>query len=102
MRRQPGDVVGSGESGANTGLQSQSRTPTEMTQGLAAHLAKGDGFDKTVDTYKSMKELVDDILNGEEFDAMTEPTTTAWGNFMAVMKQIAPYYDPKGASDIQP
>jgi hypothetical protein len=102
MRRQPGDTVGSGDSGDNVSLQSKSRTLTEMTQGLAGHLAKGDGFDKTVDMYKSMKELVDDILNAEEFDSMVEPTTTAWGNFMAVMKQIAPYYDPKGASDIQP
>ena len=102
MRRQPGDTVGSGDAGDNTSLQSKSRTLTEMTQGLAAHLAKGDGFDATVDMYKSMKELVDDILNAEEFDDMIAPTTTAWGNFMAVMKQIAPYYDPKGASDIQP
>jgi hypothetical protein len=102
MRRQPGDMAGSGDSGDNASLQSKSRTLTEMTQGLAGHLAKGDGFDKTVDMYKSMKELVDDILNAEEFDSMIAPTTTAWGNFMAVMKQLAPYYDPKGASDIQP
>lgn len=102
MRRQPGDTVGSGEANANVGLQSMSRTLTEMTQGLAGHLAKGDGFEKTVDMYKTMKELVDDILNAEEFDDMIEPSKTAWGNFMAVMTQIAPYYDPKGASDIQP
>jgi len=102
MRRQPGDMEGSGVAQANVDLQTKSRTLTEMTQGLAGHLAKGDGFDKTVDMYKSMKELVDDILNAEEFDSMVAPTTTAWGNFMAVMTQIAPYYDPKGASDIQP
>jgi hypothetical protein len=52
--------------------------------------------------YKTVKERVDDILNGEEFDAMIKPTTDAWANFFAVMKQIAPYYDPKGASDIHP
>ncbi len=102
MRRQPGDTVGSGDAGDNTSLQSMSRTLNEMTQGLAAHLAKGDGFDKTLDMYKSMKEMVDSILNHEEFDSMIQPTTDSWTKFFAVMKQIAPYYDPKGASDIQP
>ncbi len=102
MRQQPGDVVGSGDAGENVSLQSMSRTLTEMTQGLAGHLAKGEGLDKTVDMYKTMKELVDDILNHEEFDEMILPTNNAWANFFAVMKQIAPYYDPKGASDIQP
>ena len=102
MRRNGGDTVGSGDAGDNTSLQSKSRTLTEVTQGLAGHLAKGDGYDKTVDMYKSMKELVDDILNAEEFDSMVAPTTAAWTNFFNAMKQLAPYYDPKGASDIQP
>jgi hypothetical protein len=102
MRRQPGDTVGSGEAGANVDLQSKFRTLTEMTQGLAGHLAKGEGLDKTVDMYKSMKELVDDILNDEMFDEMIKPTSDVWATFLVVMKQIAPYYDPKGSSDIQP
>lgn len=101
MRRQAGDTVGSGESGANVSLQSKSRTLTEMTQGLAGHLAKGQGYDKTVDMYKSMKELVDDILNDEMFDNLIKPSADAWAGFYGSMKQLAPYYDPKAPGDMK-
>lgn len=99
MRGQPGDTIGSGEAGANADLQSKARTLTEMTQGLAGQLAKGHGYDKTLDMYKSMKELVDDILTDEMFDSMVKPTADAWANFHGLMKQIAPYYDPKAPGD---
>ena len=101
MRRQPGDTVGSGEAGANVDLQSKARTLNEMAQGLAGHLAKGHGYDKTLDMYKSMKELVDDILTDEMFDSMVKPAADAWANFYGLMKQIAPYYDPKAPGDMK-
>ena len=101
MRRQPGDMEGSGVAQANVDLQTKSRTLTEMTQGLAGHLAKGEGYDKTLDMYRSMKELVDDITNDEMFDSLDKPTNTAWTNFATVLKQIAPYYAPKAAGDMK-
>ena len=100
MRRQPGDTVGSGDAGANVDLQSKSRTLTEMTQGLAGQLAKGKGHHETLDMYKSMKELVDDITNDAMFDSLDAPTNTAWTNFANLLKQIAPYYDARAPGDM--
>ena len=100
MRRQPGDTVGSGDAGANVDLQSKSRTLTEMTQGLAGQLAKGKGHHETLDMYKSMKGLVDDITNDAMFDSLDAPTNTAWTNFANLLKQIAPYYDARAPGDM--
>jgi hypothetical protein len=70
-----------------------------MSTGLAAHLAKGEGYDETHDLYRSLKEVVDDTQVQVKRSPLQEPVMDAWAKVADAMRQIAPYYDPKADAE---
>jgi hypothetical protein len=49
--------------------------------------------------YRSLKEVVDDTeVQARETD-LDEPTLDAWAKVADLMRQIAPYYDPKALDE---
>ncbi len=91
MRRQPGYVSDAMDDRSITG---KARVLQEMSASLADRLKKGDGHDKTLDQYKSMKEIVDDTEDAAQRAALDEPTMDAWAKVADALRRIAPYYDP--------
>jgi len=93
VRKQSGGDIGSGE--AELGLGTKARVLKEQSQALAGHLAKGQGYDKTHNYYRSLKELIDDTEEIAQRSELEEPTMDAWAKVADLQRQIAPYYDPK-------
>ena len=88
----PGTIGAAEEQGS---LPMKARTLREMSEGLADHLAKGEGHDKTLDQYKSMREVADDTEEMAQRSELQAPTIAAWSKIADLLRQIAPYYDPK-------
>jgi hypothetical protein len=76
-------------------LPGRARVLREMSDSLAAHLAKGDGYDKTKDQYRSIREVADDTEEAAQRSPLEEPVMDAWAKVADALRQIAPYYDPK-------
>jgi hypothetical protein len=98
-RRQPGAALGSGDAQAVFGMQDETRALREQSLALADHLAAGKGHDPTRDEYRSLKEIADDVEEEAQRSALDEPTMDAWAKVADLMRQIAPYYDPKANAD---
>jgi hypothetical protein len=62
---------------------------------LSGHLDEGDGYDKTHNLYRDLKEIADDTEVAAQRAELDEPTMDAWAKVADAMRQIAPYYDPK-------
>jgi len=90
------DAAGLGPEGEDPdSLPGRARVLREMSDSLAAHLAKGDGFDKTKDQYKSIREVADYTEVAAQRSPLEEPVMDAWAKVADALRQIAPYYDPK-------
>jgi hypothetical protein len=92
-------VVGSGVANTDLRLVEKAQALWAQSQALAGHLKKGAGRDETTDLYKSLKELVDDTEVRAQESELDEPTMDAWSSVADLMRQIAPYYDPKADTD---
>ncbi len=86
------DFVGSGDGEAFDGMMRESRVLFEQSQGLAGNLAGGKGRADTLDMYKSLKEIVDDMKVDEQRTFLEDPTIAAWKKFAGLFQQITPYY----------
>jgi hypothetical protein len=86
------DFVGSGDSQIYDEMQRESRALFEQSQGLAGNLAGGKGRAETLDMYKSLKEIVDDMKEDQERTFLEDPTIAAWKKYSDLFKQITPYY----------
>ena len=95
VRRQPGEQIGSGSAQEEFGLVKKAQVLKEQSDALAGHLAKGKGHDETRNYYRSLKEVADDIEVQAQQAELDEPTMDAWAKVADLMRQIAPYYDPK-------
>lgn len=95
VRKQSGGDIGSGDAEAEFGLGMKARVLKEQSQALAGHLAKGEGYDKTHNYYRSLKELIDDTEEIAQRSELEEPTMDAWAKVADLQRQIAPFYDPK-------
>jgi hypothetical protein len=96
VRKQPGiDQVGAGSAGEGFGLGQQARMLREQSQALAGHLAKGKGHDDTRNEWRSLKEVADDVEENAQRSELDAPTLDAWAKVADLMRQLAPYYDPK-------
>jgi len=93
VRRQPLEMVG--DAADEGSILNKARVLQEMSAGLASHLKEGQGHDKTVDMYKSFKEVTDDTEEAAQRAALDEPTMDAWAKVASALRVIAPYYDPK-------
>jgi len=101
LRRQPGEAIGSGRAEEGFGLGQQARVLREQSRALAAHLEAGKGHDQTVHEYQSLKEVVDDTEVEAQRAALDEPTLDAWAGVADLLRQIAPYYDPKALGETE-
>lgn len=97
--RQEDDTIGSGTAREESSLRQQARTLREMSAGLAAHLAKGKGHDQTLDLYRSLREVADDTEEAAQRAELDAPAIAAWSKVADLLRQIAPYYDPKAAGE---
>jgi hypothetical protein len=95
VRKQPGGTVGSGDAENVFGMQQETRALSEQSRALAGHLAAGKGHDETANYYKRLKESADDIAENAQRSNLDEPTMDAWAKVADLMRQLAPYYDPK-------
>jgi hypothetical protein len=75
----------------------ESRGLREQSLALAGHLKAGKGHDETRNEYRSLKEIVDDIAEQARRSPLDEPTMDAWAKVTDLLRQIAPYYDPKAS-----
>jgi hypothetical protein len=75
-------------------LLGKARVLKEMSASLADQLKQGKDRAKTLDQYKSIKEIVDDTEVRAQQAALDEPTMGAWAKVADAMRRIAPYYDP--------
>ncbi len=73
-------------------LQQNARTVSEQSQMLAAHLAKGDGKDKTKDFYRGLKEVTDDTVELQSEAPFGELTNSTWAKVADLVSQLAAYY----------
>jgi len=99
VREQPGGEIGSGDAAPEFGIGMKARVLREQSEALAGHLAKGEGYDKTHDYYRSLKEIVDDTEELAQRSELDEPTMDAWAKVVDLQRQIAPYYDPKALEE---
>jgi hypothetical protein len=99
VREQPPEAIGSGVAREEFGMVQKAQLLHEESRALAAHLAKGEGHDQTLNLYRALKETVDDIEVLSQRAELEEPTLDAWAKVADLLRQIAPYYDPKALSD---
>jgi hypothetical protein len=95
LQDQPGGEVGSGDAQVATALQNESEVLREQSRTLASHLAEGKGYEVTRDYYRGLKEVADDMEEKAQRASLDEPTMDAWSKVADLLRQIAPYYDPK-------
>ena len=96
VQKQPGlDQLGSGAAQEGSGLIQNSRMLREQSMALAGHLEKGKGHDDTRNYWRSLKEVSDDVAENAQRTELAEPTMDAWAKVQDLMRQLAPYYDPK-------
>lgn len=96
VQRQPA-TLGSGDAGHMFGMQDETRAFSEQSRTLSAHLAAGKGHDATDNEYRGLKEMADDIEEEAQQSSLDEPTMDAWAKVADLLRQIAPYYDPKAS-----
>ena len=100
VQKQPGmDQVGSGSAGEGSELVQNSRMLREQSRALAGHLEKGKGRDETRNYWRSLKEVSDDAAENAQRAELDEPTMDAWAKVQDLMRQLAPYYDPKALTE---
>jgi hypothetical protein len=91
------DRIGSGVAVEENSLQDKARRLHEMSESLAAHLAKGKGHDETLNQYRSLREVADDTEEMAQRAELDAPALAAWSKMSDLLRQIAPYYDPKAS-----
>lgn len=99
VRKQPGGEIGSGDAAPEYGMGLKARVLREQSEALAGHLAKGEGYDKTHNYYRSLKETIDDTEELAQRSELDEPTMDAWAKVADLQRQIAPYYDAKANAE---
>ena len=99
VREQPGEQIGSGVAAEGFGLVQKAQLLHEQSRALAAHLAKGKGQDETRNLHRSLKETVDDTEVEAKREFLDETTLDAWAKVADLLRQIAPYYDPKALDE---
>jgi hypothetical protein len=96
VRGQPdGARLGSGDAEDYLEMQQRSRFLREQSASLAAHLKDGKGREQTVHSYQALKEGVDDTEEAARRAFLAGPSLDAWSTVADLLRQIAPYYDPK-------
>ncbi len=93
VQKEPGTERGAGD--AEYGVQANSRELRAQSEALAGHLREGKNHDQTRNLYRNLKEVMDDTEENAQRSPLDEPVMDAWAKVADLMRQIAPYYDPK-------
>jgi uncharacterized membrane protein YccC len=93
VQQEPGTARGAEDAGF--GVQANARELRAQSEALAGHLREGKSHEQTRDLYRSLKEVVDDTEQNAQRTPLDEPVMDAWAKVADLMRQIAPYYDPK-------
>ena len=93
VRQANPDRLGAGTSEEGFGLTEKARRVSEQSRSLAGHLKAGQGRDQTYDSFRSLKEQVDDAEVDQARTALDEPVNAAWAKFKGLFDQLKPYYE---------
>jgi hypothetical protein len=99
LRDEPAQTIGSGDTESFLGLQQQARRLHEQGTMLDKHLQAGKGHDETLDYYRTFREVWDDTMVNARRSELPEPTMDAFARVEDLLRQLAPYYDPKASVD---
>lgn len=99
LREQPEGQIGSGDAQDEFALVKKAQVLQEQSRALAAQLAGGKGHGETRNIYRSLKEIVDDTEVEARRAELDEPTLDKWAEVSDLLRQIAPYYDPKALDE---
>jgi hypothetical protein len=86
--------LGGGSSEEGMGLSEKAQAVSEQARSLAGRLKAGDGRDLTYDSFRSLKEQMDDVQVMQARTALGEQVPTAWLKFRREFEQLKPYYEP--------
>lgn len=75
------------------GLTEKASILSEQARSLAGHLKAGQGRDQTYNTFRSLKEQVDDAEVEQARTALGDQVSAAWAKFKGVFDQLKPYYE---------
>ena len=94
VRQANPDRLGAGSAEEGMGLVEKARRVSEQSRSLSGHLKAGQGRDQTYNSFRSLKEQVDDAEVEQARTALDQPVNAAWTQFKGLFDQIKPYYEP--------
>jgi hypothetical protein len=94
VRQANPDRLGAGSSEEGMGLTEKTQFVSEQARSLAGRLKGGAGRDQTYDTFRTLKEQMDDVQVLQARTALGEQVPIAWLKFRREFEQLKPYYEP--------
>ncbi len=94
VRQENDSQLGSGTAEEGFELTRKSLVVAQQARSLAGHLAAGQGRDQTYNSFRSLKEEVDDVEVISARAELEKPAIDAWAKVAGLMAQIKPYYEP--------
>ena len=94
VRQANPDRLGAGSSGEGMGLTEKTQFVSEQARSLAGRLKAGAGREQTYDSFRTLKEQMDDVQVLQARTALGEQVPTAWLKFRRDFEQLKPYYEP--------
>jgi hypothetical protein len=99
LRDEPAQALGSGDAESFFAMQQNARKLHEQGMALAKHVEAGKGYEETHNLYRSFKETWDDTIVNARRSELPEPTMDAFAKVEDLLRQLAPYYDPKASGN---
>ena len=93
VRQANPDRLGSGSSEEGMGLTEKTQFVSEQARSLAGRLKAGDGRDQTYDTFRTLKEQMDDVQVMQARTALGDQVPIAWLKVRRDFEQLKPYYE---------
>jgi hypothetical protein len=93
VRRENPDRLGAGSAEEGIDLTRKAQILSEQARSLAGHLKAGQGRDQTYNTFRSLKEQVDDAEVDQARTELGDQAGAAWAKFKGVFDQLKPYYE---------
>jgi len=93
VRQANPDRLGAGTSEEGMGLTEKASLVSEQARSLAGHLKAGQGRDQTYNTFRSLKEQMDDVEEMQPRTALGDQVPLAWARIKRPFEQLKPYYE---------
>ena len=92
FRREPGEMVPSGDRRSRYAAKQDLRRLRREARHLANSLEAGEGLEETLNVFLKVQEIARDAAENAKRAALTQPTLDRIANARAQMTEIAPYY----------